>query len=209
MKKYLILTVVTVIVSFLAMPAGACESCYKKQTERNECKRAKLESIGGMLWSNKDYLGLTEEQLELLKDIKHTAIKDMIRLNAEVDVVEVDLKSEMWKPMIALDRVNGLLDQKFDAKIKISKTFVKAVADMQQVLSEDQRAKAFKLAMKSKMMGEDGACPMKFDGGKGPKMQGGAKVCPITGIPLKTDKAPLKAEKGPMKATGKDPMADL
>lgn len=173
-----------------AIDASACTACHKKESDQNECKMAELKSVGKLLWSNKDFLGLTQEQLDKIKDIKHSALKDLIRLNAEVEVLEIDLHSEMWEPLIAVETVNGLLEQKFAVKNKIAKTFVQAVADMQQVLSEDQRAKVLKLKMQAKEEKEKygkSAC------GQCPKTAGGEKVCPITGKTLKPDKAPLKA----------------
>lgn len=192
MKKRILFLSLILAAAFMsaAIDASACTACPKKESDQNECKMAKLKSVGKLLWSNKDLLGLTEEQLDKIKDIKHSALKDLIRLNAEVDVLEIDLQSEMWEPLIAVETVNGLLDQKFAAKNKIAKTFVQAVADMQQVLSEDQRAKVLKLKMQEKQDKEQGG---KSACGKCPKTAGGEKVCPITGKPLKTDKAPLKA----------------
>jgi len=198
-KRILFLTLILAGAFMLAaIDASACTACHKKESDQNECKMAKLKSVGKLLWSNKDFLGLTEEQLNKIKDIKHSGLKDLIRLNAEVEVLEIDLQSEMWEPQIAVETVNGLLDQKFAVKNKIAKTFVQAVADMQQVLSEEQRGKALKLAKQAKEDKEKcgkfacGKCS-KSDCGKCPKTADGEKFCPITGKILKSDKAPMKA----------------
>lgn len=195
-KKMMIITLI--LSGFLActvFEANACSSCTKMEPAQNECKAAKLKSFAKIFWENKDYLGLTDEQLDKLKEVKHTALKDLIRLNAEVEIAVIDFKSEMGKPQVNVDAVNGIIDQKFAVKTKMAKVFVQAVADMQQLLSEEQRVKAVKLAKKGKMSDKCGKCMGKSecgkcagkssDSGKCPSMLGGAKMCPITGKPLK------------------------
>ncbi|MGE0266955.1 MAG: Spy/CpxP family protein refolding chaperone [Candidatus Omnitrophota bacterium] len=195
MKKISILSLIlTGIFVCTAFDASACSGCAKEPV-KNECKVSKLKSFAKSFWDNKDYLGLTDEQMTKLKEIKHAALKDLIRLNAEVEIAEIDFKSEMWEPLVNVEKINGIVDQKFAVKTKMAKTFIQAVADMQQVLSEDQRVKALKLAKKGKKSGECGKSMSKSgcgkcagksaDCGKCSGAAGGPKVCPITGKALK------------------------
>lgn len=133
-----------------------------------------------MLYWHRDSLKITEEQMDQIKDIKKAATKKLIKLRADKDIVKVDLKSEMWEEMIDVDRVNDLIEQKYSIKTTTSKVYVQAVADIQQVLNEEQRKMAKHIAIQKKMgHGHSHAksCCGKCGGGSG-------KVCPITGKPL-------------------------
>lgn len=184
-----------------ALPAYAGGKCMKCE-EAKKCKIYKLKQKAKMLWEHKDALGLTPEQLGQLKEIKHAAIKDMIRLKADVDVIKVDIDSEMWAEQIDAGKVSRLIDGKYDAKNKIAKTYVQALADMQKVLTDEQRTAWLEMRMwkkmnKSECGGKCGGCG-KADCKKCMN-KGKPGFCPITGKPLNTDKGSMKSSmKGSM-----------
>lgn len=186
--------------------AQACPSGSKGKAQK--CKIGQLKKNAKMLWLHKDHLKLTDEQLDQIKDIKHSAIKDIIRLKADIDVTKVDIKSEMWMEQIETGKVNKLIDQKYASKNNIAKTYVKALADMQKVLDDDQRAKWREIRIWKKMSSSCGgqcggvcdmcsaksSCPMCIKAGgtcmKCSKSKGG--ICPLTGKPLSQGKGSMK-----------------
>ena len=186
--KNRILMIALVLGLALLNPAtgSACQKC--KGGEKKTCKITKIKDQATLLWMHKDYLGLNEEQVSKLKDIKHKAIKDIIRAKAEVDVIKVDLKSALWKETINVPDVNKLIESKYTAKEKIAKIYVQAVSDMQMLLNENQRSKAFEMVVMAKMKG---TCPI----GDCKSCAGSGKTCPVTGKSLDGKGSP----KGSMK----------
>lgn len=185
----------------VAEAGGKCQKCPKSQKTKIE----KLKGKAMMLWKHKDVLDLTDDQMKELKKIKHAAIKDMIRLQADVDVTKVDITAAMWEEQIDTGKVNKLIDTKYGAKNNIAKTYVKALADMQRVLTDEQRATWLQMRMWKKMnkscCGKSGCSKGKSDCGKCEKMGGMCDkcskkskegFCPITGKPLSKDKGSMK-----------------
>jgi len=177
MKKLLITSLVvtglllssSVVVQACSKDKGKCSKCAEKT---QKCKITKLKKKVKPLWIHKDSLGITEDQLNKIKDIKHKAIKKMIQLHADKDIVMIDLDSAMRAESINVNVVNKLIDSKYVSKKKTAKTYVKAISDIQKVLTEGQRAQWKKMALKE-----------KFGRSKCSKCanSSGDKICPITG----------------------------
>ncbi len=186
----------TVLPGTLAEAGHKCKKCDTAQKSKID----KLKGKAKMLWLHKDELGLTKEQMSQLKEIKHSAIKDIIRLQADVDVAKVDIDGEMWSEQIDTAKVNRLIDTKYGAKTNIAKTYVKALADMQKVLSEEQRGAWLQMRAWKKMNKSDcgkcdksGCSDCAKKGGKCDKCSKGKPgFCPITGKPLSGDKGSMK-----------------
>lgn len=166
---------------------SSCEKkCSKSSSDyKSKCKVDKLKKKFMFVWENKEALNLSQDQLNKLKELKRSATKDLIRQSADAKVVKVDLKSEMWEPTIDLNKVNVLVEQKYDAKKKVALTYVKAIADMRNILTEQQRHMLIEMKT-AKYLGKDYSkscdksydkkdCCGKCEGKSSPKM------CPITG----------------------------
>lgn len=152
---------------------GHKDKCMKCAMQAKECMATQLKDKVGLLMDHKQMLGINDKQVADIKAAKKAAIKELIQRKADVDIIMVDAKSEMYKDMMDLAAINGLIDQKYAAKAAYAKAYVKGISDIQQVLSPDQRAK-WKAIVKEAEESEDcGACAGK----KG-------KVCPITGKSL-------------------------
>jgi len=135
------------------------EACPKSSKgDKKSCKMTKIKDKVKMLWLHKNYLEITDEQIEKLKGIKHSTIKDIIRAKADVEIIAVDVKSALWEDKIDLGNVNKLIDSKYDAKKKIAKAYVTALAGIQDVLNDAQNAKVKELNINA-ALGKD--CPQK------------------------------------------------
>jgi len=186
MKKFIFTAIIFTALS-LSYPlnADACKDCQQKQEQK--CKIAMVKDAVMKFIKNAECLGLSDEQLAKLKNVKHAAIKDLIRQKADADVIAVDVKSAMYADKIDLKTVNKLIDAKYEAKKKMALTYVKAVSDAEGVLTAEQLSKAKKICAQDKCeYGKGTMCPM---------MKSSGKFCPITGEPLKS--------MGPMKGAMK------
>ncbi|VAX38173.1 hypothetical protein MNBD_UNCLBAC01-595 [hydrothermal vent metagenome] len=139
--------------------------CKKSGSKESTCKISKLKAKVKILWVNKDEFKITDDQLTKIKDIKHEAIKKLIQLKADKDVVMVDLKSAMWSDIIDVDTVNKLIDTKYAAKIKASKMYIMAISAIQNVLSADQRAQ-WKANCAKSFLADKKICPLEGKGSK-------------------------------------------
>ncbi|MBF0253621.1 MAG: Spy/CpxP family protein refolding chaperone [Candidatus Omnitrophica bacterium] len=122
---------------------------------------------------NADELGLTEDQKNQITDIKTEAKRDYIRSKAEIDLIAVDVKSEMYKDATDVGAVTALIDKKYAAKAEKAKAMVRAKADMESVLTDEQRAKLKEIKKSccgARGMGRGKMCPMTKD----------SQACPVT-----------------------------
>jgi Spy/CpxP family protein refolding chaperone len=156
----------------MACSKGKASSCATCQYKAKTCKITKLKSKTSLLWTNQECMAITDEQLEKVKVIKHKAIKELIQLKADVDIIKVDVTSLLYADSMDLSKVNKLIDAKYSKKNKTAKTYVKAVSDIQKILTEEQRAKWQSSC--SKGSSDCAKCASSS----------GPKICPITGKTL-------------------------
>jgi len=90
--------------------------------------------------SNQDELKLTEEQMTSIDTIETNVEKSLIQLQARVDLAGVDLKGMLHERKIDVEAVNRLLDEKYGAKEAIAKALVQGLADVKNVLTDEQYA---------------------------------------------------------------------
>ena len=183
-QRFLTMVIVAAFLCAFPLSADACPEgkkghdkkghCMKCEMKEKECKITKLKKKAKLLWEHQEKLEITSAQLEKIKNIKHAAIKKMIQDKANIDIVKVDLESELYQDRMNLDDVNTLISKKYSAKEEYAKTFVKAVSEIQNVLNDGQRKKWKELIKMHKK--KDADCPKCKDGD--------GKYCPITGKPL-------------------------
>jgi len=177
MKKLLVSGLVIsglIMASPTALLAGGHggSKCYKSSQKESSCKSSKLKKKLKTLWANKDALELKDKQLDKIADIKHTALKDLIQLKADKEIVAVDIKTAFWADSIDLNKVNDLIDKKYAAKAKTAKVFAKALSDVQKVLTIKQNEQWKEIMLKAYL--SKGRCSKCAS----------AKFCPLTGKPM-------------------------
>lgn len=186
MKK--LLTAVLLITGMVMASPSTGFACPKMKQECSKCKASamkdqtvqlkhKVMSLG----MHQEAFGITEEQMSKIKDIKHKAVKELIQLDADKEIVMVDLNSAMKAESIDVNVVNKLIDTKFAAKTKSAKVYAKAISDIQMILTKEQRVQWNQMFGQSKWGKEKCAKCAASDG----------KICPITGKPLNA-KSPSK-----------------
>lgn len=94
-----------------------------------------------MILSNKEELGLSEEQLKKIKELKMATAKDLIRIKAEIDIAALDIEAAMWGEAADTGALNKLIDKKYDLKKEKDKSLAAACAALKGILTEEQKEK--------------------------------------------------------------------
>ena len=118
------------IANVYAYPHGSKDK--KKDLESKFYKKAY------MCLENADALGLSDDQIEELKNLKHETKKDVIQKNADIEILGLDARHLLYQDEVDLDALNSIIDQKYDVKKAKAKVLVKAIAELKGLLSENQ-----------------------------------------------------------------------
>ena len=127
----------------LAMPP-VCSRC---QQEGSGCPMAaqkkglkeKFLKKAHKLLMHQEELKLSEEQVGKIKNLKHSVKKDLVMKEAQIEVIGMDVKALLWEDVIDVDKVNALIEQKYDIKKAKAKMLVKAMADLKDILTDEQK----------------------------------------------------------------------
>jgi len=134
------MAVVVLVFGMLAHAAdagghGKGKGCHRKGLE------GKFSHKAHFLLKNKEELGLSDEQIGKIKDLKINAKKDSIRKNAEIEILAIDIKTGLWKDTVDSEALGKLIDQKYEIKKEKAKSAVNAYAALKNVLTEAQKDK--------------------------------------------------------------------
>lgn len=94
-----------------------------------------------MIEKNQAELGLPDDKLEVLKKLSLETKKAVIKQDAEIEVIALDIKQKLYENPVDIEGTNKLVDQKYDLKKAKAKTLVEAFAKVKSTLSKDQWAK--------------------------------------------------------------------
>lgn len=84
-------------------------------------------------------LGLSEDQVQSIHNLKMEVKKNLIRRQAEIDVLDLEIESKLRDNPIDVASIQKLVDQKYEAKKAFSKSVVEAYAKLKSTLTEEQR----------------------------------------------------------------------
>lgn len=90
---------------------------------------------------NKEELDLTDKQVATIKNLKLSVKKDLIKRDAEIEILALDIKAKMWEDTINTTEINKLIDKKYDLKKEKAKALVAACAKLKGVLTDKQKDK--------------------------------------------------------------------
>jgi Spy/CpxP family protein refolding chaperone len=94
-----------------------------------------------MMLRHEEALGLSEEQVERIQVIMGETQKRLIRDEADIDVLGVDLMRELRKPAIDVQAARSILDKQYEAKKAKASALVQSLADLKATLTPEQYAK--------------------------------------------------------------------
>jgi len=102
------------------------------------------------LLSQKEELDLKDEQVQAIKDIRYEIKKKLIEGEPQLKLAMLDMKEELRKDKVNMDRLNALIDVKMEAKKTLAKAVLKAMVDTMSLLTPEQRATLQDLCWKMK-----------------------------------------------------------
>lgn len=88
-----------------------------------------------------EVLGLNDRQLKKIDELKLSLEKEMVLLNARVEVIDIDLRAALGEDSIDMNRVKKLIDEKYDIEKRRVEGQANAFANLKNILSRDQREK--------------------------------------------------------------------
>ena len=87
---------------------------------------------------NKDAIGLSEDQVQSIKQQKTDVKKLLISRGAEIELLEVDIETQMHAYPVDETALTNLVEQKFRVKQSQALELAKAYAKLRNTLNEDQ-----------------------------------------------------------------------
>lgn len=149
-RKFLVFPLLISLLMFSLVPYVAqAETCKKAKghqkgvTGKIFCKKAKF------ILTNQDELGLSDKQVEQIKDLSSTTKRELIKRDAEIDLATFDIKEKLHKDKVDVKATHPLIDKKHDLKKAKEKYLVQQYADLKGILSREQLIKMKTLWRKS------------------------------------------------------------
>lgn len=120
-------------------PMGKCEKMVmrEKSWSKMSIDDAAFHKAHFIL-ANASELGLNDSQIEKITVIKYNAKKTLIKADAEIESMALDIKQALGKPEIDVNQVNSLIDKKYSLKAKKAKDLIQAYVDIKKTLTSEQ-----------------------------------------------------------------------
>lgn len=155
MKKLLSMFI---LATFLMTPValaggygGECSACgghyskYKKSGMED-----KFYMKAHFIMKHADEIGLSDEAKQDIKDLKMNLKKNLIRKEAEIDVLKIDIKAAMKDYPIDGAELQSLIDQKYTIKKEKASDIANAYTSLKNGLSQAQYNKLKEIWYKDK-----------------------------------------------------------
>lgn len=91
--------------------------------------------------ANADKIGLNDDQIKKIKALKTDIEKGLIKNKADIEMIAIDIKSELSNEEADLNTVNTLLDKKYLIKAQIAKDSAMAYINLKKTLTNEQQKK--------------------------------------------------------------------
>lgn len=118
-----------------------------------------------LIMDNSQELGITEDQLAKIRDIKMKTKKMLIMKEAEIDVIELDIKSGLWQDNVDMAAIGLLVAKKYELEKEKAIGIVEACIAIKGILNPEQmsKLKAMCAVKKDNMMGGMPRGPVRPD----------------------------------------------
>ena len=83
-------------------------------------------------------LGLSDDQVSKIKALEYTVKKNLIKEDADIKSLGLDIREAITKDTVDTNAVNSLIDQKYAKKAEKAKETVQAYANLKKILTKDQ-----------------------------------------------------------------------
>ncbi|MDH3258554.1 MAG: hypothetical protein OEM19_03725 [Deltaproteobacteria bacterium] len=116
---------------------------------------SRMERHFEMCMKNAEKLGLSEKQMADLKSIHNEKRKKLIRLQSEIQILNIDLKDEVDKPVPDMAKVEQILRKQETLKTDFALEAIKTRVEVSKILTEEQFKKMHEM-MKEMMEVSEG-----------------------------------------------------
>lgn len=144
--KYLTIATALVLAAMIAAPAAYAND-GKKGKDGHKGLHGMFFHKAHYVLKNEKTLGLSDEQVKAIVKLKIETKKNLIRQKADAKIIGVDIKAALYDDKIDTEKVNKLLDQKYEVKKSLAKSLVDSLAKLKGILSEEQLEKLKDLRM--------------------------------------------------------------
>ena len=96
-------------------------------------------------------LELSDDQIAMIKTLKIDVKKEVIKQNADIEIIGIDIDSAMYAKKIDTGAINDLIDKKYDTKKAKAKYLVEKYAQLKGILTAKQTDTLKELWKKCKM----------------------------------------------------------
>ena|SRR3989338_11078088 len=141
--KTKLLSIVFLVVALIF--SGMAIKAYAFEHGRKEAGHMDLEDKffkkAHFILENQEELGLSDEQIKKVKELKIKTKKNIIKTDAEIEMTALDIKALMAEDTIDADAVNKLIDKKYDLKKDKVKSSLAAYLELKGILTKEQTEK--------------------------------------------------------------------
>lgn len=121
---------------------GKCDMMHKNCKMMSKMDRGDMFSCKAHFIVEKaSELGLSDDQVEKVKALKYSAKKNLIKKDADIETLALDIKEALGKDEVDLNAVSSLIDKKYAVKAERTKDLVKACVNVKKILTNDQQKK--------------------------------------------------------------------
>jgi Spy/CpxP family protein refolding chaperone len=132
------LLVLSLVIYFPLM--ALAQSCPKKSQQGCRLDKKIFCRLHSAL-ANQEKLDLSDDQVAKIRELKMSTKKDLIKRDAEIDIISVDIKSKLREDKIDKENIGKLIDQKYELKKEKAKALIDACAGLKSILSVEQNKK--------------------------------------------------------------------
>ena len=147
-KNLAICSLVLVLCFVLCSSAALAKDAGRKGEDGFSLERKVLRKLGMVIRYQED-LGLTDEQVAQIRDLKVSVQKDLVKKQADIKLLAIDIKTALAEDTIDTKAVGKLIDKKYAVKKDKAMVLVKAYAELKKMLTDEQQKK-FKTILRTR-----------------------------------------------------------
>ena len=111
---------------------------------------AKLMHKGHFFLSHQKELGLSDQQVQSIKELKLSTKKAYIQQKAQHKIFALDIEHKLSEPTVDVKGIEGMIDKMSASMAASAKETVTSFAKLKSILTEEQRQKAKDLWLQEK-----------------------------------------------------------
>ena len=152
MKMKMVTSLMLALMLAAAVPMAYAYECHMmKDSCRGQAGfEGKFCHKAHFILENEEELGLTAEQVGKIGDLKLQTKKALIKKEADIKVLALDVMAKLHADTIDTKAVSELIDKKYELKKEEAKLVVESIASLKGILTDEQTKKLKDLWKKCK-----------------------------------------------------------